>query len=92
VCEASARRHSPALVHPDEHATPLTGRDEQGIFPDPTTAPMVESWRSGAVEAMKRQNAALVGVASDAHQVGAVRPGSLHPGVTRERAIPQRKD
>ena len=35
-------------------------RDEEEIFPDPTTEPMAESWRSGAVKAMERQQAVLV--------------------------------
>jgi NAD(P)-dependent dehydrogenase (short-subunit alcohol dehydrogenase family) len=33
---------------------------EDDIFPDPMSATLVESWRSGAVKAMERQNAALV--------------------------------
>ena len=34
------------------------GEDE--IFPDPMSASMAESWRSGAAKALERQNAALV--------------------------------
>jgi NAD(P)-dependent dehydrogenase (short-subunit alcohol dehydrogenase family) len=34
--------------------------DEEEIFPDPMSAPMAESWRSGATKALERQNAALV--------------------------------
>jgi NAD(P)-dependent dehydrogenase (short-subunit alcohol dehydrogenase family) len=33
---------------------------EEEIFPDPMSAPMAESWRSGAAKALERQNAALV--------------------------------
>ena len=33
---------------------------EEEIFPDPMTEPMAEGWRSGAVKAMERENAALV--------------------------------
>jgi NAD(P)-dependent dehydrogenase (short-subunit alcohol dehydrogenase family) len=33
---------------------------EDDIFPDPMSATLAESWRSGAVKAMERQNAALV--------------------------------
>ena len=33
---------------------------EEDIFPDPMSAPMAESWRSGAAKALERQNAALV--------------------------------
>ena len=35
-------------------------RDEEEIFPDPATRPMAESWRSGAVKAMERAQAAFV--------------------------------
>lgn len=35
-------------------------RDEDEIFPDPMTQLMAESWRSGAVKAMERQQAAFV--------------------------------
>ncbi|MBS1604541.1 MAG: SDR family NAD(P)-dependent oxidoreductase [Bacteroidetes bacterium] len=35
-------------------------RGEEDIFPDPMSASMAESWRSGAVKAMERQNAAFV--------------------------------
>jgi len=38
------------------------GEDE--IFPDPMSAAMAESWRSGAVKALERQNAALLQAAS----------------------------
>lgn len=34
---------------------------EDDIFPDPMSASMADSWRSGAVKAMERQNAAFVG-------------------------------
>jgi short-subunit dehydrogenase len=33
---------------------------EEEIFPDATSAAMAESWRTGEVKAMERQNAALV--------------------------------
>jgi NAD(P)-dependent dehydrogenase (short-subunit alcohol dehydrogenase family) len=33
---------------------------EEDIFPDPMSASMAESWRSGAAKALERQNAALV--------------------------------
>jgi NAD(P)-dependent dehydrogenase (short-subunit alcohol dehydrogenase family) len=33
---------------------------EEEIFPDPMSAAMAESWRSGAAKALERQNAALV--------------------------------
>ncbi|HEX9043004.1 MAG TPA: SDR family NAD(P)-dependent oxidoreductase [Trebonia sp.] len=32
---------------------------EEDIFPDPMTQPIAEAWRTGAVKAMERQNAAL---------------------------------
>ena len=35
-------------------------RGEEDIFPDPMSQTMAESWRSGAVKALERQNAALV--------------------------------
>ncbi|HTF48364.1 MAG TPA: SDR family NAD(P)-dependent oxidoreductase [Pseudonocardia sp.] len=38
------------------------GEDE--IFPDPMSAAMAESWRSGAAKALERQNAALLQAAS----------------------------
>jgi NAD(P)-dependent dehydrogenase (short-subunit alcohol dehydrogenase family) len=41
-------------------------RGEEDIFPDPMTAPMAESWRTGPVKAMELQNAAFVGVPSNA--------------------------
>jgi NAD(P)-dependent dehydrogenase (short-subunit alcohol dehydrogenase family) len=41
-------------------------RGEEDIFPDPMTAPMAESWRSGLVKAMELENAAFVGVPSNA--------------------------
>jgi NAD(P)-dependent dehydrogenase (short-subunit alcohol dehydrogenase family) len=34
--------------------------DEEEIFPDPMSESIAESWRSGAVKAMERENAALV--------------------------------
>jgi NAD(P)-dependent dehydrogenase (short-subunit alcohol dehydrogenase family) len=34
--------------------------DEEDIFPDPMSASLAESWRSGATKALERQNAALV--------------------------------
>ena len=34
--------------------------DEEDIFPDPMSASIAESWRSGAAKALERQNAALV--------------------------------
>jgi short-subunit dehydrogenase len=33
---------------------------EEDIFPDPMSASLAESWRSGATKALERQNAALV--------------------------------
>jgi short-subunit dehydrogenase len=33
---------------------------EEDIFPDPMSASMAESWRSGAAKALERENAALV--------------------------------
>jgi hypothetical protein len=33
---------------------------EEDIFPDPMSAAMAESWRSGAAKAPERENAALV--------------------------------
>jgi hypothetical protein len=33
---------------------------EQDIFPDPMSAAMAESWRSGAAKALERENATLV--------------------------------
>jgi len=35
-------------------------KGEDDIFPDPMSQTMAESWRSGAVKALERQNAALV--------------------------------
>jgi len=35
-------------------------RGDEEIFPDPMSASMAESWRSGAAKAFERQNAALV--------------------------------
>src|SRR5216683_2654495 len=35
-------------------------RGEEDIFPDPMSASMAESWRSGAAKALERQNATLV--------------------------------
>ena len=35
-------------------------RGEEDIFPDPVSEPMAQGWRSGAVKAMERANAALV--------------------------------
>lgn len=35
-------------------------REEEDIFPDAVSESMAESWRSGAVKALERQNAALV--------------------------------
>ena len=34
---------------------------EEDIFPDPLSQSMAESWRSGAIKAFERQNAALLG-------------------------------
>ncbi|HEV2750255.1 MAG TPA: SDR family NAD(P)-dependent oxidoreductase [Gemmatimonadales bacterium] len=39
-------------------------RGEEDIFPDPFSASIAESWRSGAVKALERQNAALVAAGS----------------------------
>jgi NAD(P)-dependent dehydrogenase (short-subunit alcohol dehydrogenase family) len=39
---------------------------EEDIFPDPISASMAESWRSGAVKAFERENAALVELSSNA--------------------------
>lgn len=36
---------------------------EEDIFPDAASAPMADSWRSGAAKAMERQFAALVATA-----------------------------
>ena len=36
-------------------------RGEEEIFPDPASASMAESWRSGAAKALERRYAALVG-------------------------------
>jgi hypothetical protein len=36
---------------------------EEEIFPDPMSESMAESWRSGAVKALERQNAALLDAA-----------------------------
>jgi hypothetical protein len=33
---------------------------EEDIFPDPMSAAMAESWRSGAAKALERENAAFV--------------------------------
>jgi NAD(P)-dependent dehydrogenase (short-subunit alcohol dehydrogenase family) len=38
-------------------------RGEEEIFPDPMSASMAESWRSGAAKAFERQNAALLATA-----------------------------
>ncbi len=38
-------------------------RNEEEIFPDPMSASMADSWRSGAAKAFERQNAALVATA-----------------------------
>ncbi len=38
-------------------------RNEEEIFPDPMSASMAESWRSGAAKAFERQNAALLATA-----------------------------
>ncbi len=35
-------------------------KDDEDIFPDPMSESMADSWRSGAVKALERQNAALV--------------------------------
>ena len=35
-------------------------RGEEEIFPDPMSESMAESWRSGAVKALERLNAALL--------------------------------
>lgn len=35
-------------------------RNEEDIFPDPMSESLAEYWRSGAVKAMERQNAAFV--------------------------------
>jgi len=39
-------------------------RGEEEIFPDPMSETMAGSWRTGAVKALERQNAALVAAAS----------------------------
>jgi short-subunit dehydrogenase len=39
-------------------------RGEEEILPDPRSASMAESWRSGPAKALERQYAALVGPAS----------------------------
>ena len=41
-------------------------RGDEDIFPDPMSASMAESWRSGAVKAFEREYAALVDVSSNA--------------------------
>jgi len=33
---------------------------EEDIFPDPASASVADSWRSGAAKALERQNAAFV--------------------------------
>jgi len=38
-------------------------KGEEDIFPDPMSASMAESWRGGAVKAVERQFASLVGAA-----------------------------
>jgi NAD(P)-dependent dehydrogenase (short-subunit alcohol dehydrogenase family) len=38
-------------------------KGEEEIFPDPMSASMAESWRSGAAKALERQNAALLAAA-----------------------------
>jgi hypothetical protein len=38
-------------------------KEEEEIFPDPMSKTVAESWRSGAVKALERQNAALVDAA-----------------------------
>jgi NAD(P)-dependent dehydrogenase (short-subunit alcohol dehydrogenase family) len=40
-----------------------TEEGDQEIFPDPLSAPLAESWRSGAAKALERQFAALVDAA-----------------------------
>jgi short-subunit dehydrogenase len=39
---------------------------KEEIFPDPLSASMAESWRSGAAKALERENAALVELSSNA--------------------------
>ena len=39
---------------------------QEDIFPDPISASIAESWRSGAVKAFEREYAALVDVSSNA--------------------------
>ena len=40
-------------------------KGEEEIFPDPMSASMAESWRSGAAKALERENAALVATQPD---------------------------
>jgi len=35
-------------------------RGEEDIFPDPFSQSLAESWRTGAVKALERQNASLI--------------------------------
>jgi hypothetical protein len=37
---------------------------EEDIFPDPTSAPMADSWRNSAAKALERQLAQLASVSS----------------------------
>jgi short-subunit dehydrogenase len=39
---------------------------EEEIFPDPLSASLAESWRSGAAKALERQNAAVVATTAEA--------------------------
>lgn len=54
VPKASAESVARAIFDGVEH-----GEDE--IFPDPMSGSMAESWRGGAVKALERENAALIG-------------------------------
>jgi NAD(P)-dependent dehydrogenase (short-subunit alcohol dehydrogenase family) len=57
IPKASPRSVARAILDGVEHG------DEE-IFPDPMSALMAESWRSGAAKALERQNAALLEAAS----------------------------
>ena len=53
IPKASAASVARAIFDGVEHG-------EEDIFPDPMTQPLAEAWRTGAVKAMERQNAAFV--------------------------------
>jgi hypothetical protein len=51
------RKH---LRSPSPEASWTAWREEEEIFPDPVSASIAESWRSGAAKALERQFAAVV--------------------------------